>query len=335
MHPLDELIVAHIPVMALVIGTDGRIAAATRPASKLAGGLPVVGLPWEQALPAALVAAADLPAQLERARRLGRDITLHRVDAEIDGFQRSFRVTVVPLADPLAQALLHVEDLTEAVDTEARFRRTETLLRLGEMSEAVAHELRNPLAGVSGALQIITRGLPATDPRRVVMEKVDQQLMRMNSLVADLLAFARPGMPHPVTVDLAMVAAEAIAAAGADHPGPTWLVAGAGSAWADPAHVREILVQIVGNAAQAAPKGQVRVAVSDARVVVTDDGPGVPAAIRSRIFEPFFTTRTRGTGLGLPIALQMAQAMGGGLELAPPDGGGATFVLTLPTNAAR
>jgi signal transduction histidine kinase len=258
------------------------------------------------------------------------------VDVDLGGLVRSFRFSVVPLQHPLAAALLHVEELTEAVDAEARLRRSEALAQLGAMSAAVAHELRNPLAGISGAIQVIARTLPVDDRRRPIMEKVEQAIHRLNDLVTDLLGFARPDPAKMTTVVLEELAREVAEVAHQETPGVDVTVGGSGSAHGDPRLIRRVLLHLVQNATQAMDgRGHVLLQIAPGQVLVNDDGPGILPEHRAHIFEPFFTTRTRGTGLGLAVSLQGATAMGGTLTLSAGPLPGAAFLLTLtPTDRA-
>lgn len=328
---IQELIVSHLPVTVLLLAPDGRVTAATGPAATLMDDLELVGLPYRKALPAALVASADLERVVEHALATRREVTLARVDAQLDGRERNFRVTVVPLDHSEASILLHVEELTEAITTEARLVRSESLAQLGALSAAVAHELRNPLAGISGALQVIGASLPADDRRKPVMEKVEAQVRRLNSLVTDLLDFARPPAPKFASVDLHDIARITADLVQRDHPGVTIQIRGAGRAQADGNLLQQIALNLLLNAAQAVDgQGAVEVDVADGRLRVCDDGPGIPSDTAEKIFQPFFTTRTRGTGLGLPICRKLAQAMGGKIALGRGTLKGACFEVELP-----
>lgn len=329
---LQDLIVSHMPVTVLLIDDLGGVSAATRPGTRLFGQAEVVGQSYLDALPAAVVAAADLPGHLERALKSGHEVTVPRVDVTIDGLERNFRLSIVPLDHPRARALLHVEELTEALDTEGRLLRAESLAQLGALSAAVAHELRNPLAGISGAIQVIARSLPADDRRKPVMEKVEQQVRRLDALVTDLLAFSRPSEPRVAPVRLEEVARGVVELVQRDNPGVVLKATGMGGARADQNLVHQILLNLVLNAVQALDgPGRVEVIISDGRVIINDDGPGVPVENLDRIFQPFFTTRTRGTGLGLAISLKAATSMGGRITLGHGPLAGAAFVLELPT----
>lgn len=327
---LQELIVSHLPVTVLLLDRAGLVTAATRPGTRLFGDVPVLGRHWGDALPPELVVAADLAAHMEHALVSDREVTITRVDAVLDGQDRSFRISVVPLDHPNARVLLHVEELTEVIRTEGRLLRAESLAQLGALSAAVAHELRNPLAGISGAIQVLARSLAADDRRKPIMEKVEQQVRRLDLLVTDLLDFARPTEARLGTVRLEDVARQVVDNVQREHPDVRITTVGAGSARADANLVHQILLNLVLNAVQALDgPGAIEVVLAPGRVLVSDSGPGVPHADAERIFSPFFTTRTRGTGLGLAICRKGAAAMGGRLVLTEGPLPGATFQLDL------
>jgi signal transduction histidine kinase len=331
---LQEVIVSHMPVTVMLLDAHGQVTAATRPTTRLFGDVPAIGRPYTEALPPALVAASELPAHMARALATGREVALPRIDVPIDGLERNFRISVVPLDHPVARVLLHVEELTETIATEGRLARNESLAQLGALSAAVAHELRNPLAGISGAVQVISRSLPADDRRKPIMEKVEQQVRRLDALVTDLLDFARPTTARISPVRLDDVARAVVENVQRDHPDARLVVEGASNVPADPNLVHQILLNLVLNAVQALEgPGEVRVLVDAATVRVSDSGPGVAAENADKIFQPFFTTRTRGTGLGLAICRKAAHAMGGTLELGAGPLPGACFALTLAGDA--
>ncbi|HMV69143.1 MAG TPA: protoglobin domain-containing protein [Myxococcota bacterium] len=330
---LQHILVSHLPIAVLVVDQRGDISTSTEPAFRLLGVGPLIGRPWQEALPPTLVAVAELDRHVESALQSGNTVCLPRVDVALDGAHRSFRVDVAPIRHDQVGFLLYVEELTGTVQAEVRLQRAEALARLGSLSAAVAHELRNPLAGISGALQVLSRSFEAGDPRRGIMEQVLTQVRRMDALVRDLLTFSRPPPPHPADVDLFAVADEVARLMRQGQPELDLTISGKGRAWADPDHTHRILLNLVTNAAQATSgRGAVEIRVRPGGIVVQDDGPGVPEDVAPRIFEPFFTTRTQGTGLGLAICRQSADAMAGTLTLEPRPGG-ARFVLSLPQRA--
>lgn len=325
----SELIVASMPVTVIVVDADGLITAATQPERSVAGCGIVVGAPLLDALPAPLVDAAALDLQLQRARETGREITLPRVDATFDGRQRHLALHLHPVRHGRANLIVHIEDITEAVENEARFRRSESLAQIGALSAAVAHELRNPLAGISGALQVFAGSLPADDRRQPIMKKVLDQIMSLNRLVSDLLTFARPKEPDLQRVDVGPLVRDLVDAQRAQAGDIRFEVEGETTMDADPDLLRHVLLNLLLNAIQALDgKGTVRIEILEDRVRIMDDGPGLSEETAARLFEPFFTTKVRGTGLGLPISLRMMQTMDGDLRLVPDSPlGGACFEL--------
>ncbi len=340
---LRDLLVSHLPVTVLLLDARGEVVAATAPESRIFGEVGAVGASWRAALPAPLVQAADLGAAMAEAHARGRTVDLPRVDAALDGVVRAFRFRVVPLEHPQARTLVHLEELTEAVHAEARLQRAETLAQLGSLSAAVAHEVRNPLAGISGAIQVISGSLPDGDPRRAVMSEVIGQVRRLDSLVGDLLAFARPAQARSEEIALHEVAAIVLAILRRDHPKARLSVIGRGAARGDANLVQQILFNLVLNGLQASGEGgTVEIHVHDGGLEVRDSGPGVAEDQVDRIFQPFTTTRTRGTGLGLAICRKLASAMNGRLDLVRTPGApagaaraplhGAVFRLELPAS---
>lgn len=327
---LQELIVSHLPVTVLLLDAEGIVTSATRPGTRLFGDVPMVGRLWQQALPAELVAAAELTEHMQYALQTNREITLTRVDLKLNGELRNFQISLVPLQHPRARMLVHLEELTDAIQAEGRLRRSESLAQLGALSAAVAHELRNPLAGISGAIQVLTRTLADDDRRKPIMEKVEQQVRRLDTLVTELLNFARPAEARLTPVALGDIASQVVDLVRRDHPGVVLSTVGEGAAQADVNLVHQVVLNLVLNAVQALEdSGEVQIFVAPHRIVVNDSGRGIPAENVEKIFEPFFTTRSRGTGLGLAISRKAAVAMGGTLSITSGPLAGAAFVLDL------
>jgi signal transduction histidine kinase len=226
---------------------------------------------------------------------------------------------------------VHLEDLTTVVDHEDRARNAENLASLGTMAASVAHEIRNPLAGISGVVQVVASSLPADDDRLPALIRVQEHIARLGELIGELLIFARPVTAAMGPVDLRAVTdhAVSVARAGVADSSGDVVIEGEGHATGDAVLVAQVLQNLVMNALQAGAT-VVKVRISPARVDVVDNGPGIPPESRERVFQPFFTTKTRGTGLGLPMARRIAEAMQGRLDFLPPNGDpGCHFRLTL------
>lgn len=324
-----DIVVSHLPLTTFIIDDKGHIVSLSREDPEIFSTSTPIGVSYQEAIHQSFAEHFDLPNWIERALQAGRDVVLPRVDlpANSNGIPRSYRISILPLQRNIARVLVHVEDLTDAISAEARIRHAEHLAKLGTMAAVVAHEVRNPLAGISATIQVFATTLPEQDNRRNILSKVRDQISRLDNLVSDLLSFAKPINVQQRVVDLAHLVQSILAAADTEHVAIEQI--GNGSAFCDGTLVQQILLNLVHNAKQAGAK-RLQIAISAGEILVADDGPGIPAAMREQIFEPFFTTKTRGTGLGLPVARKMAESMGGSLYLANSTLGGAGFALCLP-----
>ncbi len=223
----------------------------------------------------------------------------------------------------------------------ARWRQ-ESLARMGEMAAVVAHEVRNPLAGIKGVLQVVGQRLPAQSADRRALQQATLRLDSLQGLTEELLLFARPRPPEPAPLGLLVLARETAELLRSD-PGLAGLsveVRGErGELRGDPQQLRTVVLNLLRNAAEAAgARSRVVVDVRDrgewVELRVEDEGPGVPEEQQDKVFEPFFTTRARGTGLGLAIVRRVVEAHGGEVAVEPAPGGGACFRVRLPRGAS-
>jgi two-component system sensor kinase FixL len=231
-----------------------------------------------------------------------------------------------------------IHDLTERVAIETRLREQSALTKLGEMAAVVAHEVKNPLAGVRGAIQVISGRLPAGSRDVQVMKDIIARLDALNELMKDLLLFARPPQPKLAPVHLVPLL-KMVADLVRQDPALKDLainVAGSSPSVLGDAELLKIVTQnLLLNSAHAMDgRGAVEINVSaDAtgcNIAVSDSGPGIPSEVQEKLFTPFFTTKSRGTGLGLSTAKRLIEAHGGTITIACPPGGGTTVVLRLP-----
>jgi PAS domain S-box-containing protein len=249
--------------------------------------------------------------------------------------------TIVPFLNEAGKPYQYMAiryEITGRKDSEKRLREQAALARLGEMAAVVAHEVKNPIAGIRGALQVISSRMPADNRDRAVMGDIISRLDGLNGVVQDLLVFARPRELRTEPVDLASLMGHTIdlirrdpifAAIDVRIDGSTGLVQ------ADPAQLQLVLQNVLINAAQAMNgQGAVRIAFSatDGRsqTSIADAGPGMAREVMEHAFEPFFTTKSRGTGLGLPLAKRIVEAHGGDISIQTPTTGGTTVIVVLP-----
>jgi len=232
--------------------------------------------------------------------------------------------------------------LTDSVATFQRdAAQRERLSSLGRMSTIIAHEIRNPLMIIKGALRQLTReGASAADVREAAAD-IDGEIERLDRVVNEVLDFARPIRFDRSSTDVNMLcrdAASAVTAAEPDPPIAIDLDPAVGSIHTDSEKVRMVLVNLLNNARQAvlacpdaaiAIKNGAAVTLSttrlDARRVaisIRDRGTGIAPEDLPRIFDPYFTTRRAGTGLGLPIAKNIIDGLGGSIRVASSPGSG-------------
>lgn len=219
-------------------------------------------------------------------------------------------------------------------------KRAERLSALGQLSAGLAHEIRNPLASISGAADILKRNQDL-DPRQAkCVAIIINECQRLNGLLTNFLNFARPRPPRFQTVELEPVLDNVLALAGHGIRGKAVqlqkrLEPGLPLVECDPEQLEQVLLNLMINAIEASPEsGTVELAaVNDGQRVavrVIDHGHGVAAAHVDRLFDPFFTTKEHGTGLGLPVAHQIMRQMGGSLHAQKNDNDGMTFSVILP-----
>ena len=255
----------------------------------------------------------------------------HLQDAAEEEFFGSFASTLAGII-----VRKRAEQNLRAADEQ--LREQATLVKLGEMAAVVAHEVRNPLAGVRGAIQVIGGRLPPEGKDAAVIGEVIARLDALDELMKDLLLFARPPQVRPAPVDILALTKETSALVSQDPAARDVLFEIEGSASAvmvDPQLLQIVLLNLFLNAAHAMhSSGTIRtlVAVSDrvCRIAVADTGPGIPPEIRDRIFAPFFTTKSRGTGLGLSTAKRLVESHHGCISVECPPEGGTIVTIELP-----
>jgi PAS domain S-box-containing protein len=249
--------------------------------------------------------------------------------------------TIVPFLDEKGlpyQYMAIRHDITHQKLMQTQLMEQASLTRLGEMAAVVAHEVKNPLAGLRGALEILKGRLPDDSADRDITQQMMDRIDALNQMVQELLVFARPRPPHLSPVPIVQLLQETSVNLKRDREFERVEVAVEGgelSLQADRELLIGMFMNLFLNAAQAMGKtGTIKVRVSadadSCHVVVCDSGPGIPGDVRDRIFEPFFTTKSRGTGLGLAIARRTVDLHGGTITVACPDSGGTAVTVSLP-----
>ncbi len=235
-----------------------------------------------------------------------------------------------------------VHDLSRRVEMEGQLREQAALAKLGEMAAVIAHEVKNPLAGIRGAIQVLGGRMSQDGKNTAVLKEIVSRIDALDQLMKELLLYARPPKPkHAPTELVSLVTATAnfliqdpafqevdIQVAGQVPP-----------VSADAEMLRIVFQNLLINGGHAMKgKGRIRVAVdtidSTCQIAFSDGGPGIPLEIREKIFTPFFTTKARGSGLGLPTAKRFIEAHNGQIAIDCPPAGGTTVVIRLPMSPA-
>lgn len=268
-----------------------------------------------------------------------------------DGRWRIFRANASPLTDSdqrVIGVVASARDVTEAKQLEQQLLQSEKLAAIGQMVSGVAHELNNPLTAIIGVSDLLRERAPDESFRRQT-ELVHKQARKAAGLVQDLLTFSRPSRPRSQQVQMVDLINRAVdlrrqaldnchISVEFEHLGNL------PSVEADPNQLAQVIVNIVSNSEQAIASirnhGQVRIHADAVdgklEILIDDDGPGIPAEIRSKIFDPFFTTRRAGggSGLGLTICLVIVKEHGGSIEALSSPMGGARLRIQLPVSRA-
>jgi signal transduction histidine kinase len=223
--------------------------------------------------------------------------------------------------------------------------RAQHLATLGELAAGLAHEIRNPLAGIAGVVEVMSKDLPANSPSRAVMGDVQKEIRHIQDILNDLLFYARPRPPafHPSDLNATIEQAVMLARQQVRNK-PVQILFTANSSLPlvdhDPALIQQVVLNLLLNGIQAI-FGAGKVEVTAAReqdqaiVEVADTGRGIPADALPKIFKPFFTTRSEGTGLGLSLANGIVQSHGGRIEVSSAPGKGSQFQIWLPVERPK
>lgn len=221
-----------------------------------------------------------------------------------------------------------------------QLRKNERLSAAGQLSASLAHEIRNPLASISGAAGILARGNAGGDSRAECLEILTKESQRLNKLLTNFLEFARPRLPRFQLADpLAVVQSTCLlaqhTAASMDVCLRVEHVGASREIWCDPEQIKQVLLNLLLNAVEASRPGSsvivhVRTEEEQLRLDVEDAGSGIAAEDLGSIFDPFFTTKQNGSGLGLAVASNIVQQHGGSLAARHNRGPGMTLSIRLP-----
>ena len=269
------------------------------------------------------------------AGELNVSVSFCRRNDEIGDLGRNFNQMVVQLRESRTE----IERLHRT-----QMSRAEHMATLGEMATGLAHEIRNPLAGIAGVIEIIGRDLPSTSPARAVVKDVRQEIARINRIVTDLLQTARPHPPKVRKSDLNTTVEHAVMLGRQQALAKSTEIAlrkdpSLPEVEHDSDQIHQVLLNLLLNALQAIDaNGKIAVTVErqggTAVIEVADNGRGIPASHLPNIFRPFYTTKGDGTGLGLSLARRIVEDHQGRIDVTSTVGKGTTFAVVLPLQRA-
>jgi two-component system sensor histidine kinase PilS (NtrC family) len=309
-----------------------------------------VGRPLEEVLPGAGALAHDAERGQARMRA--------RLELEGPGGERrhlGIAVSVLRAEGGVGIGYVAIfQDVTAVVRMEQELRRSSRLAGVGELAASIAHEIRNPLAAISGSVELLKNGESADSAR--LMDIVLREIERLDALIRDFLQYARPQAPKLAPVPLAPLFDDVLRMLETSLPAGAHVEQAAALdavALADATQLRQVLWNLVRNALEAlAGPGRVRLSAQRAdgapqdeagsgrkrraegpgsvEIVVADTGRGIALADLERIFDPFYTTKPDGTGLGLPTVHRIVESHGGAIEVDSQPGAGTRFRVRLP-----
>jgi signal transduction histidine kinase len=275
----------------------------------------------------------ELQEQMERVGEgdLGATVSFAKRNDEIGDLGRNFNRMVQQLRESREE----IEHLHRT-----QMSRAEHFATLGELATGLAHEIRNPLAGIAGVIEIVSRDLPTSSPAKAVVKDVKEEVTQINRILTDLLDTARPRRPEMILCDLNATVEHAVMLVRQQIlTKPIQIeftpIAGLNAVEHDTDQIHQVLLNLLLNSVQAIEgPGLVRIAVFEqgktAVVTVTDTGHGIAAEHLPNIFRPFYTTKGTGTGLGLSLARRIVEAHRGQISVESHLGKGTTFSIILP-----
>jgi signal transduction histidine kinase len=230
-------------------------------------------------------------------------------------------------------------------------QRADRMASIGELASGIAHEIRNPLAGIQGAIQILADGFPKEDSRREITDEIQKQIYRLEQLVKDLLNYARPVPTNYLPTDINQLVEKVLSFFLTQRGRKEDILiekkfsSSLPMTMIDPNSMEQAFLNIILNAQKAMPKGGT-LGVSTLllnrgedskedghwriQIVFEDTGIGIPEENLPKIFNPFFSTRSDGTGLGLSITKNIVEQQGGKIEVESQVNVGTKFIITLP-----
>ena len=249
--------------------------------------------------------------------------------------------------------IIHViRDITERKKVEEALQRAEQMKMVGEWATGLVHEIKNPLAGIKGSVEVLASDANMAEEDRSIVTQAVEEIKRIEILLKSLLNFAKPPKPQLTLVDINEILDKSIVFA-LRHPS---VVANSSSAinvfkdfdpnipkaMADPMQMQQVFLNLLLNAIEAMPDGGMLATktsydaqLNSVQITISDTGKGIDKTLVSKVFQPFFTTKRKGSGLGLSITRRLVEQHGGHIDLESEPGKGTAFNIFLNVNSKR
>jgi len=296
--------------------------------------------------------AAEVPGRMKRilnGERLNFEVKHRRKDGTI--FPLEVSAGLLELSGH-KYILTFERDITERKLAEEQFLRTEQMVVCGEVTTGLAHEIKNPLAGIKGAMQLFSETAKLSDPERNILQMAVREIKRIESLIRDILNFAKPPKPQFSSVDINSLLDSVLAfslqsiSSLSNSAGPLNIVKDFDShlphILSDSMQLNQSFLNLILNAAEDMTEGgtltvktSYNVSENSIQVIISDTGKGIEKELIEEIFNPFFTTKPKGTGLGLPITKRLIEQHGGSISFKNNPDRGAAFTVSLPVKQGK
>ncbi|MEO5668671.1 MAG: ATP-binding protein [Bdellovibrionota bacterium] len=321
---LQKVILANIPSGLISVDSEGRVIQVNQVGQRILGVREetVLHRPLSDLVPGLSLDAARTQPGYERNREVVEYLSG-------SGQLVKLGYSLARLKDPdghdIIGNLFVFQDLTHVLKMEEDLRMSEKLAAVGKLAAGIAHEIRNPLAGISGSAQLLagSPGLDAEDKQ--LLNIIQRESTRLDALITEFLEYVRPQKLDLKDVDLLEVTRQCFESLAVNSK---WISLTCEMTLEAPSHpvkvrgeanrITQVLLNFMLNSGQAGAK-RVLVKISESGILeVVDNGSGISPANRKRLFEPFFTTKDKGTGLGLAVSYKMVEAMGARIEVESP-----------------
>jgi signal transduction histidine kinase len=261
--------------------------------------------------------------------------------ARIAALHRLLDIEMAIINDAYHEEAVRKIQEREHAQYQQRLSESEHLASVGQLAATLAHEIKNPLAGISGAIQVLGSGLDEKHPHKEIIGEVLKQIDRLDAAVKDLLVYARPKPPDTKKQSLDAIIERALILLREEPAFRSVRVHCKGldgdhQVVVDEAQIQQVICNLLLNAAHSCEINgeitcRVRQLPAKIRIIVEDNGKGMPPEVLARVFEPFFTTKARGTGLGLPICKRIVEAHGGTIDIQSVPDKGTRVTVEIPS----